>query len=189
MVSKQYKWVSAGDVNAFFGLMLDNIADLLLTVGLLHAVFGFPVTFALGHMVPGTALGVLVGDLLFFALAIRVGRKLGKPDLTAMPLGLDTPSTFGMVFFVLGPAFLAARQTMDVEQAAIYTWHIGICSIVISGFFKLACALISGWIRAAVPRAALLGSLAAIALVLISFLPILEVFHHCLLYTSPSPRD
>ncbi len=178
MVSKQYKWVSAGDVNAFFGLMLDNIADLLLTVGLLHAVFGFPVTFALGHMVPGTALGVLVGDLLFFALAIRVGRKLGKPDLTAMPLGLDTPSTFGMVFFVLGPAFLAASQTMDVEQAAIYTWHIGICSIVISGFFKLACALISGWIRAAVPRAALLGSLAAIALVLISFLPILEVFHH-----------
>ena len=178
VVSKQYKWASAGDVNAFFGLMLDNIADLLLTVGLLSAVFGFPVTFALGHMVPGTALGVLVGDLLFFALALHVGRKLGKSDLTAMPLGLDTPSTFGMVFFVLGPAFLAAKQTMDVEQAAIYTWHIGICSIVVSGVFKLFCALISGWIRSALPRAALLGSLAAVALVLISFLPAIEVFHY-----------
>ena len=156
--------------------MLDNIADLLLTVGLLYTVFGFPVDFALGHMVPGTALGVLVGDLLFFALAIHVARKMGQSELTAMPLGLDTPSTFGMVFFVLGPAFVSAQETMSVEQAAVYTWHIGICSIVISGIFKLICALGSGWVRAAVPRAALLGSLAAIAMVLISFLPTIEVF-------------
>ena len=178
MVAKHYHWARAGDVNAFFGLMLDNIADLLLTVGLLHAVFGFPVEFALGHMVPGTAIGVLIGDLLFFALAIRVARKTGNAKLTAMPLGLDTPSTFGMVFFVLGPAFLAARETMEIEQAAMYTWHIGICSIVVSGIFKLICAFGSGWVRSAIPRAALLGSLAAIAMVLISFLPTIEVFHY-----------
>ena len=35
-----YRWATSGDVNAFFGLMLDNIADLLLTVGLLAGVFG-----------------------------------------------------------------------------------------------------------------------------------------------------
>ena len=58
-----------------------------------------------------------------------------------MPLGLDTPSTFGMVFFVLGPAFLQARESMPVEEAARHTWHIGICAILISGLFKLACAV------------------------------------------------
>lgn len=158
--------------------MLDNIAGLLLTVGLLSALYQFPANFALRYMVPGTALGVFVGDILFFWMALRLARKSGRGDVTAMPLGLDTPSTFGMVFFVLGPAYLAARQSgLDEQAAAMQTWHIGICAIFISGWFKLACALVSGWVRRQAPRAGLLGSLAAVALVLISFLPLMEILH------------
>ena len=59
-----YRWAQPGDVNAFFGLMLDNIAGLLLMVLLLSG-FGFPAEFAVSAMVPGTALGVLIGDLAF----------------------------------------------------------------------------------------------------------------------------
>lgn len=158
--------------------MLDNIADLVLTVSLLGITFGFPTTVALTYMVPGTAIGVFVGDLLFFIMAIRVAKRTGRTNLTAMPLGLDTPSTIGMVFFVLGPAYLAFQASgLDPEAAAIKTWHVGICSIVLSGVFKILCAFGSGWIRQIVPRAGLLGSLAAVALVLISFLPALEVLH------------
>ena len=47
--------------------------------------------------------------------------------------------------------------------------------LLASGVFKLACAPWSGWIRKQVPRAGLLGSLTAIALVLISFLPLLDI--------------
>ena len=95
-----------------------------------------------------------------------------------MPLGLDTPSTFGLVFFVLRPAFLAAKQSgLDPEDAARHAWHIGMATIVTSGAFKLACAAGTGWIRRVFPRAGLLGSLTAIALVLISFLPLLELLH------------
>lgn len=158
--------------------MLDNIADLLLTVGLLSGIFGFPTSFAIIHMVPGTAIGVFVGDMIFFFMALSLARRMGRNDVTALPLGLDTPSTFGMVFFVLGPAFLEARETMSVNQAATYTWYVGICAIFISGLFKLACALGSGWIRQVLPRAGLLGSLTAIALVLITFLPLIEVLHY-----------
>jgi len=168
--------------------MLDNIADLLLAVGLLTFIFGFPTNVALRYMVPGTAIGVFVGDMLFFWMAFRLARRTGRRDITAMPLGLDTPSTFGMVFFVLGPAFVAKKQALGVVdgagpndalviEAAIYAWHIGICSIFISGLFKLLCALGSSWVRRVVPRAGLLGSLAGIALVLISFLPFTEVLH------------
>jgi adenine/guanine/hypoxanthine permease len=156
--------------------MLDNVANLLLTVSLLHAVFEFPTAFALRSMIPGTAIGVLVGDLLFFLLAFRLARQTGRDSITAMPLGLDTPSTLGMIFFVLGPAFVAAKaRGLDEQAAAIHTWHIGICSIFVSGLFKLLCATGSNWIRRSLPRAGLLGSLAAIALVLISFLPLLEI--------------
>ena len=175
----RYRWAAPGDVNAFFGLMLDNVADLLLTVSLLYLVCGFPVTFALQHLVPGTAVGVLVGDLLFFALAFRLARQTGRDDVTAMPLGLDTPSTIGMVLFVLSDAYRVGQaQGLDAEGAARYAWHIGICSIFISGLFKLGCTVGSGWVRRTVPRAGLLGSLAAIALVLISFLPLVDVLHN-----------
>lgn len=178
MPKSTYAWAARGDVNAFFGLMLDNIADLVLAVSLLGAAFAFPTNFALQHMVPGTALGVLVGDLLFFFLALRVAHKTGNNSLTAMPLGLDTPSTFGMVFLVLGPAFVAAKGAgMEEFAAARHTWHIGICAIFISGLFKMFCAAVSGWIRRMIPRAGLLGSLTAVALILISFLPLLEVMH------------
>jgi len=177
--NKQYRWAASGDINAFFGLMLDNIADLLLTVGLLWVVFGFPAEFALRHMVPGTAIGVLVGDLLFFWMALSLAKRTGRDDITAMPLGLDTPSTIGMVFFVLGPAFESVAGSLpegaDLTPAARYAWHIGICSIFISGLFKFVCALGSNWIRRVVPRAGLLGSLTAIALVLITFLPLVEI--------------
>jgi AGZA family xanthine/uracil permease-like MFS transporter len=185
----RYKWAAPGDINAFFGLMLDNIADLLLAIGMLAAIFGFPTSFAIQHMVPGTAVGVLVGDLLFFWMALRLARRSGRNDVTAMPLGLDTPSTIGMVLFVLGPAFLEAKRNLGVAemtdpdperllQAARTTWHVGIWSIVLSGVFKFACAFASGWVRRVVPRAGLLGSLAAIALVLISFLPLIEILHY-----------
>ena len=100
-----YEWARPGDVNAFFGLMLDNIAGLVLMVSLLAGVFQFPVDFALMYMVPGTAIGVLVGDLLFFRQARMLAASQNRSDVTAMPLGLDTPSTFGMIFLVLGPAF------------------------------------------------------------------------------------
>ena len=84
-VSNQpYRWAAPGDVNAFFGLMLDNVANLLLTVSLLSAVFEFPAKIALRSMVPGTAIGVLVGDLLFTLLAFRLARQTGRGTITAI---------------------------------------------------------------------------------------------------------
>jgi len=171
----RYAWSRRGDVNAFFGLMLDNIGDMILMAGLLVA-FGFPRAFVLTRMIPGTAVGVLVGDLIFTAMAFRLARKSGRGDVTAMPLGLDTPSTFGSVFLILGPAFLAARgRGLDLEAASREAWFVGIAMILASGIFKLICSVLGGWVRRVVPRAGLLGSLTAIALVLISFLPLIDI--------------
>ncbi len=180
----KYRWATVGDINAFFGLMLDNVAGLILIVSLLHQNFNFPVEFALRYMIPGTAIGVVIGDLAFFVLAFALARRSGSGTVTAMPLGLDTPSTFGMAFFVLGPAYMAALpagdnpSAVDIQAAAMSAWKIGICSIFISGIIKIICSFGSGWVRQVVPRAGLLGSLAAIALVLISFLPLLEILRN-----------
>ncbi|WP_165243597.1 permease [Paludisphaera soli] len=172
----RYDWARSGDVNAFFGLMIDNIGDMILMTSLLVVAFGFPREFVLTRMIPGTAVGVLVGDLIFTGMAFALARRTGRSNVTAMPLGLDTPSTFGSVFLILGPAFVAAKaRGLDASAAAEHAWYLGIAMLLASGLFKLACAPFCGWIRRVVPRAGLLGSLSAIALVLISFLPLLDV--------------
>ncbi|QEF96966.1 hypothetical protein Mal15_09960 [Stieleria maiorica] len=172
----RYEWLTPGDVNAFFGLMLDNLTGLFLVVILLGG-FGFPTDFAISALVPGTALGVLVGDLAFVYFAFRLAREKRSSDVTAMPLGLDTPSVFGVCLLILGPAYRQGVDALGLSEldAAYRTWHIGIWCIVMSGVLKLALAPASNWLRRVVPRAGLLGSLAAIALALISFLPLGEI--------------
>ncbi|HEX8203952.1 MAG TPA: permease, partial [Isosphaeraceae bacterium] len=99
---RRLAWVAPGDINAFFGLMLDNISGMILMAGLLTGTFGFPAGFVLTRMIPGTVVCVLMGDLIYTGMAVRLARRTGRADVTAMPLGLDTPSTFGVVFLILG---------------------------------------------------------------------------------------
>lgn len=172
----RYEWATGGDVNAFFGLMLDNIGGMILMSGLLVGAYGMPADFVLGKMIPGTAIGVLVGDLIYTGMAFRLARRKGLTGVTAMPLGLDTPSTFGAVFLIIGPAYAKATGGgLDPTSAARHAWFIGVAMILASGVFKLACAFVSGLVRRLVPRAGLLGSLTAIALVIISFLPLMDI--------------
>jgi AGZA family xanthine/uracil permease-like MFS transporter len=174
----RYPWLKSGDVNAFFGLMIDNISGMILMTGLLVS-YGVPRDFVLSRMIPGTAVGVLVGDLIFTIMAFRLARKTGRSSVTAMPLGLDTPSTFGSVIFIMGPAFtMALGRGLEPHAAAQHAWFLGITMLLASGLFKLFCAPVCGWVRHLVPRAGLLGSLAAIALVIISVLPLLDIAAH-----------
>jgi AGZA family xanthine/uracil permease-like MFS transporter len=182
--SKRYAWAAWGDVNAFFGLMLDNVAVMVLLVGAISSTvppeqqtagqYRFSPEFVLTRMIPGTALGVLLGDLVFSWLAIRLARRTGRSDVTAMPLGLDTPSTFGVALLILLPVLNQARKDgLDHEKAMYFAWHVGAVVLVLSGVFKVLCAPLGNAVRRWVPRAGLLGSLAAIALALIAFIPLL----------------
>jgi AGZA family xanthine/uracil permease-like MFS transporter len=163
------RWWAPGDWSAFFGLALDNLSLFVILSGLLIGVFGFPSDLVLRVMVPGTALGVLIGDLAYTWLAVRLMRRTGRSDVTAMPFGIDTPSLFGMVFGVLGPAMLLTRDP-------ILAWKIGMGVTVAMGVIKLGLAFAGDWVRRLVPRAALLGSIAGVAVLLIAFLPALRIF-------------
>ena len=67
-----YRWAAAGDVNAFFGLILDNVVNLAILAGILVGAFGFPADVVYTKMFPGTALGVMIGDLAYTWLAFRL---------------------------------------------------------------------------------------------------------------------
>ncbi len=167
--AKHYPWFSAGDLNAFFGLMLDNLSVLVMLTGILVGMFGFPAEFIFTRMLPGTALGVLAGDLAYSAMAVRLARRTGRTDITAMPLGLDTPSTIGIAFAVLGPVYLATKDPL-------VTWQVGMAAMVLIGVLKLVLSFVGDWVRRMVPQAGLLGSLAGIAVALLGLLPMIKIF-------------
>ena len=166
---KKYNWAGWGDLNGFFALMLDNVTVMVFMTTILVAVFHFPEEFIYKHMIPGTAFGVLVGDLIYTWMAFRLFKKTGHTEITAMPLGLDTPSTIGITFAVLGPTYLASKDPY-------ITWYVGMATLFFIGLLKILLVPFAGWIREKVPQAGLLGSLAGIGLCLLGFIPLLEVF-------------
>lgn len=170
------RWFSIGDINAFFGLMLDNVVNLAVLSGILVGGFGFPADIVFTRMFPGTALGVLLGNLVYTAMAIRLARRTGRDDVTAMPLGTDTPSTIGIALAVLGPAFIAAKATMPEREAAILAWQVGMATMVLMGLFKVAMSFVGGAIGKWIPAAGLLGSIGGVGVALLGTLQLGEIY-------------
>ncbi|MBZ5514735.1 MAG: chloride channel protein [Acidobacteriia bacterium] len=96
-------------------------------------------------------------------------QKIVNEGNGAMPLGIDTASLFAITFGILGPAYLA---THNAELA----WKIAMAVMVLAGLFKMAVSFIAPRIRDLLPRVGMLGSIAAIAILLIAFFPTLKVF-------------
>ncbi|HXP26447.1 MAG TPA: hypothetical protein VN891_11730 [Steroidobacteraceae bacterium] len=165
-----------GDVNGFLGLVVDNLSVLGLLAAVLIGGYGVPADIVFGKMFPGTALGVLVGDLAYTWLAVRLARRTGRRDVTAMPFGLDTPSTIGMALLVLGPAFAQFRAAgLDPTSAGLETWYLGMAATASMGILKLLLSFAGRTVRRVIPMAGLLGSLAGIALTLIGFFPMVDL--------------
>ncbi|HAN05458.1 MAG TPA: hypothetical protein DCW72_10065, partial [Elusimicrobia bacterium] len=121
----KYEWFTMGDINGFFGLMFDNMTVLSFMAGILIFAFGFPAEIVYKRMFPGTAFGVLFGDLIYTWMAFRLAKKTGNEKVTAMPLGLDTPSSIGIALAVLGPAFLGFKANgMSEYDAGMATWYL-----------------------------------------------------------------
>ncbi len=178
-MTHRYAWAQRGDINAFFGLMIDNVAVMIFLLGFITSASPeteghFTREFVFTQMIPGTALGVVAGDLVYTWLAFRLARRSGRRDVTAMPLGLDTPSTFAVGTLILLPSlkFGMEQHHYDHGQAMVFAWHVGAVLLVMIGICKSIVAPLGTAVRKWVPRAGLLGSLAGIALALIALVPL-----------------
>jgi AGZA family xanthine/uracil permease-like MFS transporter len=164
----RYRWLAPGDLNGFFALTIDNLALLAGMSAILTGIFHLPAGLVFGRMVPGTAVGVLLGDLACTALAFRLARRERRDDVCAMPFGIDTPSMFGLCLGVIGPAWLA---TGDADR----TLAIGSAVLAIMGAVKIVAAFFGDWLRRSLPRSALLAALSAVAITLICFFPMTRI--------------
>ena len=169
------RWFVRGDVDGFFGLALDNLVQLLVIDALCRHALGFPAHLVRGTILPGAAVSVLAGNLYYAWQAMRLARRTGRTDVTALPFGINTVSLFAFVFLVMLPAKLAAQAAGAADPARV-AWQAGLVACLGSGLVELAGALLAERIRRATPRAALLSTLAGIALGFISLGFLLRAF-------------
>lgn len=147
------------DLDGFFGLFVDNLVQLLLILGLCAGLCGMTGDYAYlltDNILPGAAVSILVGNLFYAWQARQLARAEGRDDVTALPYGINTPSLLVYVFFVMAPAY---RQTQD----PVLAWKLGLVACLGSGVIELAGSVIAEWVRRHTPRAALLSTLAGIA--------------------------
>ncbi len=149
-----------GDVDGFIGLFIDNLVNLLIITGLCRSI-GMPSELVFGWILPGTALSVLAGNIFYSYQARKLAHKEKRLDVAALPYGINTVSLFAFFFLIIVPVFV---RTKDPWLA----WKVGVISAFISGIFEGAGAFIGDRIRKISPRAALLSTLAGIAIVFIA---------------------
>ncbi|RVU82851.1 xanthine/uracil/vitamin C permease [Leucothrix sargassi] len=164
----RYKLFSRNDYSAFWALFTDNLINLMVLSGVCQFVFQMPADIVYGRIVPGAAVAIIAGIVVYALMAMYVAKKTGK-NVTAMPYGISTPVMFVYLFGVIGPIFWATND-------AVLAWQVGIGAGFLGGIVAALGSIIGPFLKKVTPRAGMLGTLCGIALVFIGVVPMAEVF-------------
>ncbi|NQY35119.1 MAG: xanthine/uracil/vitamin C permease [Alteromonadaceae bacterium] len=164
-----YKLFSRNDFSAFWALFTDNLINLIVLGGICQFVFNMPAEIVYGRIIPGAAIAILAGVVVYALMARSIAAKTGRNDVTALPYGISTPVMFVYLFGVIGPIYWSTND-------ALLAWQVGIAAGFIGGIVAASGALIGPFLKRVTPRAAMLGTLCGIALVFIGTVPLAEVF-------------
>ena len=168
-----------GDLDGFLALGLNNLIQILLIISLCRGVLGYPDALIFGQILPAAGVSLLVGNLAYSHLARRLGAREQRDDCTALPYGINTVSLFAYIFLVMLPVKLAALNGgMSEADAVTRSWHAGMVACMGSGLIETAGAFCADRLRRWLPRAALLSTLAGIALGYIALGFLLRSYAH-----------
>jgi AGZA family xanthine/uracil permease-like MFS transporter len=154
-------WFVRGDIDGFFGLAIDNLIQFLLIATLCPLIAGIPEAFVFNRVLPGAALSIVFGNIFYSWQAHRLALRERRHDVTALPYGINTVSLFAYLIFIMGPVY---RETGSYDLA----WKAGLLACLGSGIIEFGGAFVFGILRRITPRAALLATLAGIAITFIS---------------------
>jgi len=161
-------WVR-GDLDGFFGLMVDNLVQVLLIIALCKYEAGLPDGLIFERILPAVAISLLVGNVFYGLQAHWVARRHNNPTCTALPYGINTPTVIAFAYFIMGPVY---RQALaggaEAAGAADLAWKAGLLACLVSGVIELSGAFYAERLRRVTPRAALLGVLAALGLAFVA---------------------
>lgn len=152
-----------GDWDGFFALGLDNLLMLLLMSSLCLGVLGFSPDMFFGRVLPATAIGLIIGNVFYARMALKLGRSQNRTDVCALPYGVNLLTIFVFALQVMLPAQnLALADGLDKEAANMIAWHAGLAACFGSGLIETLGSFVAGKLQRITPRAALLSALAGI---------------------------
>ena len=172
------KYFHKGDIDGFFGLFIDNLLQLMIIYELCIHFLQFPTDLVIQKILPGSALSILLGNLYYSYQAKKLMEKENRDDVTALPYGINTPSIFAFIFFVMGPVYFKTENTN-------LAWQAGLFACFLSGLMELAGSFIGDFIRRNTPRAALLSPLAGIAITFICMGFVFRIFNNPVIALIP----
>ncbi|HEX5034171.1 MAG TPA: NCS2 family permease, partial [bacterium] len=136
---------------------------------LCRGVCGLPDELVVGRILPGAAISILLGNLFYSWQAWKLAKASGRSDVTALPYGINTPSLVAFIFLIMGPVY---QETKD----PVLVWKVGLFACLLSGILETVGAFAGDWLRRHTPRAALLSSLAGVAITFIALGFIFQIF-------------
>lgn len=166
--SFRYKLFSRNDYSAFWALFTDNLINLMVLSAVCQFVFKMPADIVFGRILPGAAVAIISGIVIYTLLAMRVAKKTGR-NVTAIPYGISTPVMFVYLFGVIGPIYWATSD-------ALLAWQVGIGAGFLGGIVAALGAIVGPLLKRITPRAGMLGTLCGIALVFIGVVPLTQIF-------------
>jgi adenine/guanine/hypoxanthine permease len=140
-------WVPGrGDIDTTLVQVGFNLAQMVIPVFLLLPV-GIPAAFSVAHLLPGYALGFLIGSLGMVGMAVKLARREGRADVTAHVYGNNVPAIIAYTLSIMLPVYLQAH---DASRA----WETGAAAVAWTGIIKLAAAPFARAIRRIIPAPA-----------------------------------
>ncbi len=171
-------WFVPNDIDGFFGLFVDNLCQLIVIVSLCPLIAGLPVELVVGRILPGIAISLVAGNVFYAWQAHRLSKKTAKP-VTALPFGVNTVSLFAFIFLIMGPVY---HETHNAELA----WKVSLAAGFLGGVIEIVTSFFGDWVRRHTPRAALLSTLAGVAITFISMGFIFQIFNSPLVAVFPA---
>src|ERR1700679_3531719 len=135
--------LSRGDLDTTIAQVGFNLAQAVIPVFLLLPV-GISAGFSVTHLLPGYALGFLIGSLGLVFLATRLAKSQQRTDVTAHVYGNNVPAIIAYTLSIMLPVYL---ETHDANRA----WSIGAAAVVWTGIIKLVAAPFAGVFRRFIP--------------------------------------
>jgi adenine/guanine/hypoxanthine permease len=147
-VGRARRWwaLERGDVDATVAQVGFNLAQMAIPAFLLLAA-GIPLEFSVRRMLPGYALGLLVGSFGMAVLAIRLARREKRDDVTAHAYGNNVPAIISYTLSIMLPVYLESGDPLRA-------WELGAAAVAWTGIVKLAAAPFAAQLSRLIPRPA-----------------------------------
>jgi AGZA family xanthine/uracil permease-like MFS transporter len=142
-IAQRWWTLGRGDIDTTIAQVGFNLAQMVIPAFLLLPA-GIPLDFSVRHLLPGYALGFLLGSLGLAHLAVRLARREKRQNVTAHVYGNNVPAIIAYSLSIMLPVYL---ETRDANRA----WEIGAAAVVWTGIIKLAAAPFAAAFRRFIP--------------------------------------